>query len=106
MSRVSRRQRKRFNWFLPSVNAHLFSSAGWPSANVLDGILAVPRCTTPVADVSSGIEISRGIKSAEKMTEFTAAVALPTQFQKRRGQPGCMTAAVSRLFLPPIIKPM
>jgi len=77
---------KTFNWSLlpPSVNAHLVLSGGLTSANVLDGILQIrPRCTTLAVDVSSGVEISKGIKSAEKMSEFVAAVrAADTQFQK------------------------
>ena len=68
---------KAFNWSLlpPSVNAHLVLSGGLTPANVTDGILQIrPRCTTLAVDVSSGVEISRGIKSAEKMNQFVAAV--------------------------------
>ena len=75
---------KTFNWSLlpPSVNAHLVLSGGLTPANVTDGILQIrPRCTTLAVDVSSGVEISKGIKSAEKMNQFVAAVrAADTQF--------------------------
>ena len=68
---------KTFKWSLlpPSVNAHLVLSGGLTPANVTDGILQVrPRCTTLAVDVSSGVEISRGIKSADKINQFVAAV--------------------------------
>jgi len=68
---------KTFNWSLlpPSVNAHLVLSGGLTPANVIDGILQVrPRCKTLAVDVSSGVEISKGIKSFEKIKLFVAAV--------------------------------
>ncbi|MBC7597935.1 MAG: phosphoribosylanthranilate isomerase, partial [Polaromonas sp.] len=68
---------KTFNWSLlpPSVNAHLVLSGGLTPANVTDGILQVrPRCKTLAVDVSSGVEISKGIKSSEKINQFVAAV--------------------------------
>ncbi|MHB1199810.1 MAG: phosphoribosylanthranilate isomerase, partial [Polaromonas sp.] len=68
---------KTFNWSLlpPSVNAHLVLSGGLTPANVTDGILQVrPRCKSLAVDVSSGVEISRGIKSLEKISQFVAAV--------------------------------
>ncbi|MDP2256149.1 MAG: phosphoribosylanthranilate isomerase [Polaromonas sp.] len=68
---------KTFNWSLlpPSVNAHLVLSGGLTPANVTDGILQVrPRCTTLAVDVSSGVEISKGIKSLEKINQFVTAV--------------------------------
>ena len=68
---------KTFNWSLlpPSVNAHLVLSGGLTPANVTDGILQVrPRCKTLAVDVSSGVEISKGIKSVEKINQFVAAV--------------------------------
>jgi len=68
---------KTFNWSLlpPSVNAHLVLSGGLTPANVTDGILQVrPRCTTLAVDVSSGVEVSKGIKSFEKINQFVAAV--------------------------------
>jgi phosphoribosylanthranilate isomerase len=68
---------KTFNWSLlpPSVNAHLVLSGGLTPANVTDGILQVrPRCKTLAVDVSSGVEVSKGIKSADKINQFVAAV--------------------------------
>jgi phosphoribosylanthranilate isomerase len=68
---------KTFNWSLlpPSVNAHLVLSGGLTPANVGDGILQVrPRGKTLAVDVSSGVEISKGIKSAELISQFVAAV--------------------------------
>jgi phosphoribosylanthranilate isomerase len=68
---------KTFNWSLlpPNVNAHLVLSGGLTPANVTDGILQVrPRCKTLAVDVSSGVEISKGIKSADKIHQFVAAV--------------------------------
>lgn len=75
---------KTFNWSLlpPSVNAHLVLSGGLTPANVGDGILQVrPRCKTLAVDVSSGVEISKGIKSVDKINQFVAAVrAADAQF--------------------------
>ena len=68
---------KTFNWSrLPTnVNAHLVLSGGLTPANVTDGILQVrPRCQTLAVDVSSGVEVSKGIKSADKIHQFVAAV--------------------------------
>ncbi|HSV33996.1 MAG TPA: phosphoribosylanthranilate isomerase [Ramlibacter sp.] len=72
---------KTFNWSLlpPSVNAHLVLSGGLTPANVTDGIVQVrPRCRTLAVDVSSGVERdgpgNRGIKDAEKINRFVAAV--------------------------------
>jgi phosphoribosylanthranilate isomerase len=68
---------KTFNWSLlpPSVSAHLVLSGGLTPANVTDGILQVrPRCKTLAVDVSSGVEVSKGIKSADKIHQFVAAV--------------------------------
>ncbi|MES2946610.1 MAG: phosphoribosylanthranilate isomerase [Pseudomonadota bacterium] len=75
---------KTFNWSLlpPNVSAHLVLSGGLTPANVIDGILQVrPRCKTLAVDVSSGVEISatggttlKGIKSADKIIQFVAAV--------------------------------
>jgi len=68
---------KTFNWSLlpPNVNAHLVLSGGLTPANVTDGILQVrPRCKTLAVDVSSGVEMSKGIKSADKIKQFVAAV--------------------------------
>ena len=68
---------KTFNWsqLPPNVSAHLVLSGGLTPANVTDGILQVrPRCPTLAVDVSSGVEVSKGIKSAEKIHQFIAAV--------------------------------
>ena len=68
---------KTFNWSrLPTnVNAHLVLSGGLTPANVTDGIAQVrPRCQTLSVDVSSGVEVSKGIKSADKIHQFVAAV--------------------------------
>ncbi len=77
---------KVFNWSLlpPSVNAHLVLSGGLNAANVADGILQVrPRCKTLAVDISSGVELDgpdgqpiRGIKDADKIKLFCAAVRL------------------------------
>lgn len=68
---------KAFDWSLlpPSVNARLVLSGGLNAANVTDGILQVrPRCKSLAVDVSSGVEMARGIKDAEKIKQFIAAV--------------------------------
>ena len=68
---------KTFNWSLlpPNVNAHLVLSGGLTPANVTDGILQIrPRCKTLAVDVSSGVEVSKGIKSADKIKQFVASV--------------------------------
>jgi phosphoribosylanthranilate isomerase len=67
----------RFNWSqLPTnVNAHLVLSGGLTPANVADGIRAVYRCGLSLAvDVSSGVESAKGIKDADKILSFVAAV--------------------------------
>ncbi len=66
-----------FNWSLlpPSVNCHLVLSGGLTPANVTDGILQLrPRCRTLSVDVSSGVEVSKGIKDTGKIHQFVAAV--------------------------------
>lgn len=75
---------KAFNWSLlpPSVNSHLVLGGGLTPANVTDGILLVrPRGKSLAVDVSSGVEMSapdgsplKGIKDAEKINQFIAAV--------------------------------
>ena len=75
---------KAFNWSLlpPSVNCHLVLSGGLTPANVTDGILQVrPRARSLAVDVSSGVEQDgpggeplRGIKDADKIHRFVAAV--------------------------------
>jgi phosphoribosylanthranilate isomerase len=75
---------KTFNWSLlpPNVNAHLVLSGGLTPANVTDGILRVrSRGLSLAVDVSSGVEADgpdgmslKGIKDAEKIHRFVAAV--------------------------------
>jgi phosphoribosylanthranilate isomerase len=68
---------KTFNWSLlpPSVKAHLVLSGGLTPANVTDGIRALRLCGLSLAvDVSSGIEAGKGLKDAEKIQQFVAAV--------------------------------
>ena len=62
-----------FPWSHPLLNAssRLVLSGGLTPANVIDGI----TCVRPWAvDVSSGVEVSKGIKSADLMNAFVAAV--------------------------------
>ena len=64
---------KVFDWSLipPSVSSRLVLSGGLNAANVADGI----RQVRPWAvDVSSGVEVSKGIKSADLIQEFCNAV--------------------------------
>ncbi|MEO6279579.1 phosphoribosylanthranilate isomerase [Roseateles sp.] len=64
---------KVFDWSLipPSVSSRLVLSGGLNAANVGDGI----RQVRPWAvDVSSGVEVSKGIKSADLIHEFCRAV--------------------------------
>lgn len=73
-----------FNWSLlpPNVAAHLVLSGGLTPANVTDGVrLLRPRCHSLAVDVSSGVEACapdgsprKGIKDAEKIQQFIAAV--------------------------------
>jgi phosphoribosylanthranilate isomerase len=68
---------KTFNWSLlpPNVNAHLVLSGGLTRANVVDGIRALrSRGLSLAVDVSSGIEAAKGLKDAEKIQQFVAAV--------------------------------
>jgi phosphoribosylanthranilate isomerase len=68
---------KTFNWSLlpPNVNAHLVLSGGLTPANVGDGIRALRSHGLSLAvDVSSGIEVAKGLKDAEKIQQFVAAV--------------------------------
>jgi phosphoribosylanthranilate isomerase len=64
---------KVFDWSLipPSVRSHLVLSGGLNAANVRDGIAQVRPWAV---DVSSGVEVSKGIKSAELIHEFCRAV--------------------------------
>jgi phosphoribosylanthranilate isomerase len=66
-----------FNWSqLPaSVNAHLVLSGGLTPTNVAQGIGQLRHCGRSLTvDVSSGVEASKGIKDAEKIQQFVAAV--------------------------------
>jgi phosphoribosylanthranilate isomerase len=68
---------KTFHWSLlpPNVNAHLVLSGGLTPANVADGIRALrSRGLSLAVDVSSGIEAAKGLKDAEKIQQFVAAV--------------------------------
>lgn len=68
---------KAFDWSLlpPAVDAHLVLSGGLTPANVADGIRQLrPRCRSLAVDVSSGVEMSKGIKDAAKIRDFVAAV--------------------------------
>jgi phosphoribosylanthranilate isomerase len=64
---------KVFDWSLipTSVSSHLVLSGGLNAANVGDGIA---RVRPWAVDVSSGVEVSKGIKSAELIHEFCRAV--------------------------------
>jgi phosphoribosylanthranilate isomerase len=75
----------RFEWArlpAPALRARpLVLAGGLDAANVGEAI----RAAAPFAvDVSSGIELSRGIKSAEKMREFAAAVRAADRAGTRR----------------------
>ncbi len=61
------------NWSHPLLNARsrLVLSGGLTPANVTDGILQVRPWAV---DVSSGVEISKGIKDPEKIIQFVNAV--------------------------------
>jgi phosphoribosylanthranilate isomerase len=61
------------NWSHPQLNARsrLVLSGGLTPANVTDGIAQVRPWAV---DVSSGVEISKGIKDPEKISQFVAAV--------------------------------
>jgi len=68
---------KAFDWSLlpTAVDAHLVLSGGLTPANVADGIRQLrPRCKSLAVDVSSGVEMSKGIKDAGKIRDFIAAV--------------------------------
>ena len=64
---------KVFDWslFPPSVPLPVVLSGGLNPANVIDGVLRVRPCAV---DVSSGVEVSKGVKSAELMRQFCLAV--------------------------------
>lgn len=64
---------KVFDWSLvpPSVSSRLVLSGGLNAANVADGIA---RVLPWAVDVSSGVEVSKGIKSADLIHQFCRAV--------------------------------
>jgi phosphoribosylanthranilate isomerase len=64
---------KVFDWSLipPSVALPVVLSGGLSCANVTDGVL---RVRPWAVDVSSGVEVSKGVKSAELMRQFCLAV--------------------------------
>ncbi|MCE4556081.1 phosphoribosylanthranilate isomerase [Pelomonas cellulosilytica] len=66
---------KVFDWSLipPSVSSRLVLSGGLNAVNVADGIA---RVRPWAVDVSSGVEVSKGIKSADLIHEFCRAVRL------------------------------
>ncbi|VTU27217.1 N-(5'-phosphoribosyl)anthranilate isomerase [Variovorax sp. SRS16] len=68
---------KAFDWshLPPAVDAHLVLSGGLTPANVGDGIRQLRTAARSLSvDVSSGVEVSKGIKDAVKIREFVAAV--------------------------------
>jgi phosphoribosylanthranilate isomerase len=74
-----------FDWSqLPAqVPAHLVLSGGLTVSNVGAGIQALKgRGLSLAVDVSSGVEESKGIKSAEKIFAFMAAVRAADQHPK------------------------
>ena len=64
---------KVFDWsqIPPNVPLPVVLSGGLNPANVTDGVLSVRPCAV---DVSSGVEVSKGVKSAELMRRFCRAV--------------------------------
>jgi len=64
---------KVFDWSLvpPSVSSRLVLSGGLNAANVADGIA---RVRPWAVDVSSGVEVAYGLKSADLIHEFCRAV--------------------------------
>lgn len=64
---------KAFDWSLipPSVPAPLVLSGGLNPASVVDGVV---RVRPYAVDVSSGVEVAKGVKDATLMRRFCAAV--------------------------------
>ena len=64
---------KAFDWsqIPPSVPLPVVLSGGLNPANVTDGVV---RVRPSAVDVSSGVEVSKGVKSAELMRRFCQAV--------------------------------
>jgi len=68
---------KVFNWSqLPSnVNAHLVLSGGLNAANVVEALRVVRPCGASLGvDVSSGVEIAKGVKDPSRIRAFVQAV--------------------------------
>ena len=68
---------KTFNWSLipQNVNAHLVLSGGLTPANVGDAVRTLKNCARSFSvDVSSGVEVDKGIKDAKRIHEFVQAV--------------------------------
>ena len=75
---------KTFNWSLipQNVNAHLVLSGGLTPANVGEAIHTLKtRGRSFGVDVSSGVEVSKGIKDAQLIHEFVQAVRRADQSQ-------------------------
>ena len=67
-----------FNWsqLSTNVNAHLVLSGGLNAANVTEGLRALQHCGRSLGvDVSSGVEVAKGLKSPEKIAQFVASVS-------------------------------
>jgi phosphoribosylanthranilate isomerase len=64
---------KVFDWSLlpPSVPSPVVLSGGLSAANVIDGVLKVRPWAV---DVSSGVEVAKGLKDADKIRHFCNAV--------------------------------
>lgn len=64
---------KVFDWSLlpPSVPSPVVLSGGLSAANVIDGVLQVRPWAV---DVSSGVEVAKGLKDADKIRHFCDAV--------------------------------
>jgi len=64
---------KVFDWKLipPDIGKPLILSGGLDASNVAD---AIARVRPAAVDVSSGVEAAKGIKDADKIREFVAAV--------------------------------
>ncbi len=73
---------KTFNWSLipQNVNAHLVLSGGLTPANVGDAVRTLKtRGRSLSVDVSSGVEVGKGIKDAKLIHDFVQAVRLADQ---------------------------
>lgn len=73
---------KTFNWSLipQNVNAHLVLSGGLTPANVGEAVRTLKtRGRSLSVDVSSGVEVAKGIKDAKLIHEFVQAVRVADQ---------------------------